>query len=61
MDRYYTITELVEATNLSRATIYKAINDGELPVLRPNGCKRCWRVAEQDMVRWLKEKTVRGA
>lgn len=41
MDRYYTITELVEATNLSRATIYKAINDGELPVLRPNGCKRC--------------------
>ena len=61
MDRYHSIVQMAKLTGFSRQTIYKAIEDGELPYFKPRGCKRTWRIAESDMERWIKSKTVRGA
>lgn len=61
MDRYYSIVQMAKLTGFSRQTIYKAIEDGELPYFKPRGCKRTWRIAESDMERWIRSKTVRGA
>ena len=53
IERYYKVKELAELTGISRESIYAAIRSGELHATRPNGMRKCWRIAESEARRWL--------
>lgn len=53
IERYHKVKELAEMTGISRESIYAAIRSGELHATRPNGMRKCWRIAESEARRWL--------
>ena len=53
IERYHKVKELAELTGISRESIYAAIRSGELHATRPNGMRKCWRIAESEARRWL--------
>lgn len=53
MFQLYSILDLVETLRLSKRTIYRAIESGELKGLKVG---RIWRFSEKDVERWLKRK-----
>lgn len=60
MQRTYTVAEVSEITGLPRKTIYRAMDDGRLDYLTPNGCtRRGRRLTEQQVDRWLEEGKAR--
>ena len=61
MERYYSVREICERTGFPRSTIYRAIKEGELPALRPNGTSRGQRVSESDWEAWRAKRTARVA
>ena len=60
LQRYMTVAELHERTQLPKTTIYDAISDGSLPVLRPRDRRRGVRIGELDAEEWLERDTRRG-
>ena len=60
LQRYMTVAELHEMTQLPKTTIYDAISDGSLPVLRPRDRRRGVRIGELDAEKWLERETRRG-
>jgi excisionase family DNA binding protein len=53
IERYYRVAELADLTGISKDAIYAAIRSGELHATRPNGMRKCWRIAESEARRWL--------
>ena len=59
MERYYTISEVSEATHIPRRTCYDAVASGLLKVVTPNGTTRGMRTTEAWVDEWLDGKTPR--
>jgi excisionase family DNA binding protein len=56
--RWLTVEETAERTGLSRRTIYRAIQSGELQAEKPRGR---WRIAASEADRWLTAPGPTGA
>lgn len=60
MERYYTISEVSEATHIPRRTCYDAVASGLLKVVTPNGGKRGMRTTEAWVDAWLEGERAAG-
>jgi excisionase family DNA binding protein len=56
--RYYTLPEVAERLNVSRRTVYRWIQAGELSAhkLGPDRPGVEWRIGEEDLERFLEER-----
>lgn len=59
MERYYTISEVSEATGIPKRTCYDAVASGLLKVVTPNGSTRGMRTTEAWVDEWLNKTTRR--
>lgn len=59
MERYYTISEVSEATGIPKRTCYDAVASGLLKVVTPNGSQRGMRTTEAWVDEWLQGKARR--
>ncbi len=53
---YYTVRELSEMFGISTSTIYRDIDSGVLRVKIPKGAKRGFRICEDDIASWLRDR-----
>lgn len=60
MERYYTISEVSEATHIPRRTCYDAVASGLLKVVTPNGGTRGKRTTEAWVSAWLEGERAAG-
>lgn len=60
MERYYTISEVSEATGIPKRTLYDAVASGLLKVVTPNGSTRGMRTTEQWVTEWLEGRARRA-
>lgn len=56
MERYYTISEVSEATGIPKRTCYEAVQGGLLRTVTPNGATRGMRTTEAWVTEWLEGK-----
>lgn len=54
--RYYTVAELSKLFKVSRTSIYRDIDSGVLRAKVPRGAKRGYRICEEDIADWLRER-----
>lgn len=54
--RYYTVAELSKLFGVSASVIYRDIKDGTLRAKVPRGAKRGYRVCEDDIAQWLRDR-----
>ena len=52
-ERFLSVSECMGATRLSRSTINRAINSGELRSVAPRGTRRVRLVRESDLDDWM--------
>jgi excisionase family DNA binding protein len=57
-DHWLTVAEIAAAYRVSKMTIYRAINDGELPAIRWG---RMFRVKDVDVESFIKARAVPAA
>ena len=57
MERHERVATLAKESGIPARGIYAAIERGEMKALRPNGCKRGWRIARSEFARWVASKT----
>lgn len=53
LERWYTVSELVEQTGFKKSAIYAAIRRGELVAKSPNGGTRYRMVSESEWKRYV--------
>lgn len=56
-DRFETIATLAKESGIPARAIYTALERHEVKALRPNGCKRGWRIRRGEFERWIESKT----
>ena len=57
MERHERVATLAKESGIPARSLYAAIERGEMKALRPNGCKRGWRIARGEFARWVASKT----
>ena len=53
LERWYTVSELVEQTGFKRSRIYAAIREGKLVAKSPNGGTRYRMIGESEWQRYI--------
>ena len=56
-NQLYTIKEVCELLKLSRRTIYKMINRGDLNAINTGILKKSYRITQTEIQRWIDSKT----
>lgn len=57
MERHERVATLAKESGIPARSLYAAIERGEIKALRPNGCKRGWRIRRDEFARWVASKT----
>jgi len=60
IERHYLVSELVKMSGFSKSTLERAIQNGELTAVCPNGGVRYRRIPESSYLRWLASKSSRS-
>ncbi len=54
--RYFTVAELSRMFGISTSAIYRDIDNGSLRAQVPKGSKRGYRVCEDDIASWMRDR-----